>query len=389
MELGTVKSREKLKPQREPYWQKLAVGQHLGFRPSSAGGGGTWIARFYDPDTGKKPLQSLGAFDHLPASERFTAASKAAREWFKHLSSGGAHETITVRQACERYAEHLSRDKGEVKADEARARFRRFIDADPIASIDLPKLKKVHLLEWRHRLTAAPAVIANRKGSKPTRKRSPATINRDMVPVRAALNLALADGHALSALAWRAALKPLEANGRRTLYLDRPQRRALLDKLPQDVATFITALCLLPIRPGALAGLCVRDFDARQKTLRIHHDKAGGGRTILLPDATAKHLRASARGKLPTAPLFARWDGKAWDKEMWKKPIKEAMRAAELPESASAYTLRHSVITDLVTEGLDLFTVAQISGTSVAMIEKHYGHLQRDRAAKALAGLSL
>jgi hypothetical protein len=33
--------------------------------------------------------------------------------------------------------------------------------------------------------------------------------------------------------------------------------------------------------------------------------------------------------------------------------------------------------------------VAQISGTSVRMIEKHYGHLRRDHAAAALAGLAL
>jgi site-specific recombinase XerD len=51
--------------------------------------------------------------------------------------------------------------------------------------------------------------------------------------------------------------------------------------------------------------------------------------------------------------------------------------------------LRHSTITDLVTGGLDLFTVAKISGTSVAMIEKHYGHLQREHARQALKMLSL
>jgi len=52
--------------------------------------------------------------------------------------------------------------------------------------------------------------------------------------------------------------------------------------------------------------------------------------------------------------------------------------------------LRHSVITDLVSrEGLDLPTVAQLSGISVAMIEKHFGHLLADRAIAALAGLVL
>jgi hypothetical protein len=38
-----------------------------------------------------------------------------------------------------------------------------------------------------------------------------------------------------------------------------------------------------------------------------------------------------------------------------------------------------------VTGGLDLLTVAQISGTSVAMIERHYGALRANVAATALA----
>ena len=73
---------------------------------------------------------------------------------------------------------------------------------------------------------------------------------------------------------------------------------------------------------------------------------------------------------------------------IWKKPIKAAVIAAELPGSITAYAMRHSAITDLVTGGLDLLTVAQLSGTSVAMIERHYGHLRADHAAAALATLA-
>ena len=51
--------------------------------------------------------------------------------------------------------------------------------------------------------------------------------------------------------------------------------------------------------------------------------------------------------------------------------------------------MRHSVITDLVTNGLYPLTVAQLSGTSVVMIEKHFGHHRANYAAKALAGLAL
>lgn len=55
---------------------------------------------------------------------------------------------------------------------------------------------------------------------------------------------------------------------------------------------------------------------------------------------------------------------------MWKGPVKRAAKDAGLSDETCAYPLRHSVITDRVTEGLDLFTVAQVSGASVAMIER-------------------
>jgi integrase len=380
-DLSTVRSRDKLKPQREPYWHKLATGQFLGFRPSSAGKGGTWIARFYDAETRRKPIKSLGDLGHLPPSDRFSAASVEAREWFRHLSHGGSEETITVREACERYA----------KANpDAAKRFPRYVYADPIAKVKLEKLREHHVTEWRERLTAMPALVTrNKKGDTVTRQRSPATVNRDMVAFRAALNMAVKRGEVSSALAWKESLQPAEAKGRRNLYLDRDQRRALLAELPKDAAAFARGLCLLPLRPGALAALRAGDFDPRRNELAVDHDKAGEGRRILVEGETAAMLRQQVKAKLPAAPLFAQAGGRAWNKDAWKGPIKDGVIAAKLPASATAYTLRHSTITDLVQGGLDLLTIAQVSGTSVAMIEKHYGHLQRKRAAAALAGLAL
>lgn len=380
-DLSTVRSREKLKPQREPFWHKLATGQFLGFRPSSIGKGGTWIARYYDADTRKKPIRSLGDFGHLPASDRFSAASAEAREWFRHLSHGGSVEAVTVREACERYA------KGN---PDAQARFPRYVYDDPIAKVKLQKLREHHVREWRERLEGMPALVSrSKKGDTVTRQRSPATVNRDMVAFRAALNMALKRGEVATALAWKEALQPAEAKGRRNLYLDREQRRALLAELPKDAAAFCRGLCLLPLRPGALAALRAGDFDPRRNELAVDHDKAGEGRRILVEGNTAAMLRELVKSKLPAAPLFAQVDGRAWNKDDWKKPIKAAVIAADLPASTTAYTLRHSTVTDLVQGGLDLLTIAQVSGTSVAMIERHYGHLQRKRAAEALAGLAL
>jgi len=381
-DLSTVKARASLKAQREPHWHKLATGEYLGFRPSAIGKGGTWIARYYDPDSRRKPLKALGDFGHLPDSDRFSAASKAAREWFAHLGGGGSEKSITVRKACERYAE----GKPEVQG-----RLARTVYGDPIARVHVDKLNRAHVQAWRKRLEAMPALVGkNLKGKPVTRPRSPATVNRDMVALRAALNMALDNGDALNDQAWRVALRPAKkADGRRSVYLDKAQRRALLEHLPADVRAFAHGLCLLPLRPGALAGLVAGDFDARRSELRIGHDKAGEKRAILVEGETLAMLKAQAKNKLPAAPLFARADGAVWKAYMWKDAIKAAAKQAKLPAEVVAYTLRHSTITDLVQSGLDLLTVAQVSGTSVAMIEKHYGHLQRNRAAQALAGLAL
>ena len=148
-------------------------------------------------------------------------------------------------------------------------------------------------------------------------------------------------------------------------------------------------MCLLPLRPGALASLRAGDFDKRTRTLTIGTDKHGLPRQIAVPEIVSDFLAERAKGKLPAAPLFSRGDGRAWNKDAWKHPIKHAVRAAELPSGVAAYTLRHSVITDLIRAGLPALTVAQLSGTSVAMIERHYGHLVRDDAEQALARLAL
>jgi integrase len=171
--------------------------------------------------------------------------------------------------------------------------------------------------------------------------------------------------------------------------LDRTQRKKLLDHVADEAAPFVRALCQLPLRPGAIAALSVRDFDKRTSELTIGKDKSGKDRRILIPTAAARLMEDQSKNKLPAAPIFMRAGGERWNKDSWKHPISAAVEAASLPAEATAYTLRHSTITDLVREGLPLLTIAQISGTSAEMIERHYGHLAQDAAVKALETLAL
>ena len=65
------------------------------------------------------------------------------------------------------------------------------------------------------------------------------------------------------------------------------------------------------------------------------------------------------------------------------------MVATKLAIACTAYFLRYSTITNLIVKGLGTMTVSQLAGTSIMMIEKHYGHLRAEHAAKVLQELTL
>jgi integrase len=328
----------------------------------------------------------LGDYGILAGNAVFTAAKKDAEAWADQVESGGVRqqEIVTVADACHEYLL-------EKPSSIAQGVFRRHVFSDPVAKVKLDKLRRHHLRDWRRRLEDAPALVGrNKNGPKRTKARSAATVNRDMVPLRAALRRVLPPGPPNTDAAWQEALKPAKGAGkRRTLYLDSGERKRLLAHIDDETRPFCDALRRLPLRPGAVAALKAGDFDKRTRTLTIGKDKTGRSRQITVPDDTANVLAEQCAGKLPGAPMFHRGDGRPWTKDAWKGPIKSAGEAAKLPPSTSAYTFRHSVITDLVRAGVPILTVAQLSDTSVAMIEKHYGHLVRADAEKALALLAL
>lgn len=397
--ISTVTARAALKERHEPYWHKLAQGCHLGFRKLTIASSGVWWARHIESGTNKKTMKSLGGFEQLPPSQRFDAAKRDAETWFEHIGKGGVSSPKTIRDACNHYVEHIVSTKGEKAAHDVRKRFAGYVfDQERFANLDLSKLTPAIIQDWRRRLTQLPTVQGmkgqNRQNAatdttKPPRLRSTSTLNRDMTPFRAALNLAFRDGWVTSDFAWRSKLTPVvNAEKNRDLYLDRNQRISLIKHASDNISYFLRGLATLPLRPGALSLLRVIDFDMRLMQLRIGQDK-NGDRKIKLPDNTGCFFKDLCADRNPLEPIFSRADGTAWNKDSWKKPIKQAVIAANLPSGTTAYTLRHSAITDLVHGRLDLLTVAQLAGTSVRMIEQHYGHLRSEIAIPALAALAL
>jgi hypothetical protein len=195
--LSKVADRAKLKPRPHVYWQKLSRGCYLGFRKTTATSDGTWLARAYDEATGERPQKSIGDFSRHPHHARFDMAKAEAEIWFAHLGKGGETEAATVRKACERYVAHLSKEGRSKAADDAKARFARYVYSDTkFASIQLDKLKPTHVDEWRKALRQTPTRGGARKGQS----RSDSALSR-------------IDGHRVRVIAIRADRVGVRAGG--------------------------------------------------------------------------------------------------------------------------------------------------------------------------------
>ncbi len=374
VQLDRVSARARLKPRRDPYFQRVSEGRYVGFRKMAAGAPGTWLARHYDGE-GYVP-KPLGDFATLPEEERYDAALRDAMKHWEHVDMGGSTKPHNVTGAGQAYVEKQRTEKGERAARDAEGFMRRVLYSDPIARIPLAKLGRAQMGDFRAR------VLEYCDGEH-------ASFNRCVTPVRAALNLARDQGWVATDQAWRLALKPFKGAGkRRTLYLDSVKRRLLVENASAEARPLFATLNMLPMRSGEAAALLVEHLKSSQRVLEIPTGKVES-RIIPLTDEAVAHFKACAKGKLPAAWLVSRADGSQWKKEAWRDEIKAAARKAKLPRATVANTLRHSVITDLVVGGLDLFTVAKLAGTSIVMIEKHYGHLQREHARSALEKLAL
>lgn len=371
MNIKTVGGRKALKHRTAPYWDSLGQGRALGYRVGASGG--YWLSKM--EVNGKRTSGSLGDLSHVAEADQYRVAAQMANEWF--MAHGQKASGSTVGSVCRIYAQ---RRKNAVDT----SRYQVLIEGDPIENVSLTKLTEVNVVAWdlRHRSGKRTPY-----STEPIEKKV-ATINRQRTFLRASLNAALASELVSSDKAWKRALKPLQTpvgeTVRRDLCLTREECSALLGHCRPDFVDFGTVLCSLPLRPGALAHCQVRDFSARLGNLNIRKDKEHAGRVIPVPTGLRDLFEQRQKGRQGEELLFTMADGRPWTAQTWGDPIKDAAAAAGLPAETVAYTLRHSVMTELCITGMDLMTLAKIAGTSLDMIEKHYGHLRADPAVAAL-----
>ena len=411
--IDTKRVRDSLKARREPYWYKLSRGRHLGLRKLDNLSPGTWIAKYRD-EAGKRFHEALG---EVSEAFGFDQAKVAAEKWFAECDGGVAEhaaggKAIDVARACIDYVKAIRKEGRKDTAHDAHMRFRRTVygntadgelaevpspasaEANPL-DIGRPEGKKAKKDPEPRSIAAVPVAKVRSKRVKDwhlglvSGGLSKASANRTLTALKAALNLAVRNRAVNAAVAqeW-GEVQPLKgASRRRELFLDVGQRRSLLANAKGAGRDLMEAAAFTGCRAGELVSARRSAFDARTKSLTVSGKT--GPRTIpLAPPAVDLFIRA-ARDKLPTAYLLTRDDGKPWAHSDWDELVKEAANDAGLPPETCLYTLRHSFITQALLDGMSTLEVAKIVGTSLGMIEKHYGHLVQTTARERLARVQL
>jgi integrase len=361
--LGTPSSRAKLKFRREPYWSPIVRGCALGYRKGSTGG--TWIARVRN-EAGTQSYHALGAADDLNDGNGLTYEQALAEARKRFALPGGASSRHTVGMVLERYLEHLRASNPESTVKDAEARIAALLKPE-FGTLPLVKLQAARIARWRDRLA---------------KDRKPDTVNRLLAMLKAALNRAWREDKLIADdTAWRMVAR-LEGGGvARKVFLSAAQSRVLVACCKAEAfRRLVQAALLTGARYGELVRLRVRDFDAATGTLEV--DGKTGARTVYLSEEACGFFAALSAARGADALLLAREDGAAWGKNHHQKPFDAAVLAAGLPAEATFYALRHTHISLALLAGVNIQVLAENCGTSVRMIEKHYGKfLRADRRA--------
>lgn len=196
---------------------------------------------------------------------------------------------------------------------------------------------------------------------------SPATINRRLCVLKAALRHAYKQGWIADNLSGRITLLP--GVGRREVYLTAAQVRQLAAMASDGkISTAIMIAAYSGLRASELLALKQTTTQSDSLTVPASVSKTGKPRHIPIVSLLRPHLRA-----LPLGLSYWQLRG-GFDK---------ARKAAGMPH-VHFHDLRHTCASLLINEGVDLYVVGAILGHSSPATTSRYAHLSQATLRKAM-----
>lgn len=163
---------------------------------------------------------------------------------------------------------------------------------------------------------------------------------------------------------------------------------------------FVLIMCNTGMRPSEAKNLRWRDVahakdkEGRELVVLFVRGK-GKSRKLVAPPSVGEYLeriRAIAKATGPDDPVFTTHTGEPV-KTLYQSLVENLLIESNLQQGASGiprstYSFRHTYATFRLSEGVDVYFLAQQMGTSVKMIEDHYGHVNAVKHAdRVLQGM--
>ncbi len=163
---------------------------------------------------------------------------------------------------------------------------------------------------------------------------------------------------------------------------------------------FILIMCNTGMRPPEAKNLRWRDISAAKDKdgrdiLVIYVQGKGKTRKLIAPKSVGEYIdrvRTLSKATKPDNHVFTIINGKPaqW---LYRDTVEELLKYAKLHDGPSGiprttYCFRHTYATLRLSAGVDVYILAQQMGTSVKMIEQHYGHVNTIKHAdRVLMGI--
>jgi integrase len=170
-----------------------------------------------------------------------------------------------------------------------------------------------------------------------------------------------------------AAMK-LEKGARRERLVTIDEHRRIVAAAKPNLRALLWMLWWTGARPGELRALKWEHVKGSTAVLREHKTaRKGKGRTLYFP-FNAQTILSSH--KKTSGHVFTNNRGQPWTMRALCRRIEQVAARAGILD-VTAYDYRHTFITRAMLQGLHAAVVAEMTGTSVEMIARHYGHLEQ------------
>lgn len=398
--LDLMTTRDALAVRKEPYWNILEYGRHIGLRkrhPCIH----YWVARTR-LESGLYKQRTLGvAATQSVDGMSFVKAVTYARDWFEALAkSHELSETAPVGGTTHvRYrSKGGSYTVGDALADYVS--WKRIAAAKTTFAANLSlinhhiidRLGDIPLAELTghdiQRFCIAVLETAPKRGNQklgPPRdiakldgvelRNRKATLNTLLGILRIAIQVAWENGETDSERAWRCIRRVPNSEPVRTEFLTRSECRRLLEHCRDDLRLLVRAALYTGCRAQELTRLRSVDVASHVFGIYVAPSKNYRSRYVYLPDegmAFFLNLRDQCGGE---DHLFKNAAGRPWAMN-YRHLFKDAVRRAGLNDRIVFHSLRHTYASQLVQAGTPLSIIAQQLGHATTdTVSRTYGHL--------------